>query len=91
MPGRMTGMWTERPDEDVNSDYTSTQSCEKSKMKLPGTFGACSAFSFLTRSPCSVTRVYGQEAESAAAAGGAAAVVGGAMPGLYSTPVSFLN
>lgn len=84
-------MLTERPDDDVNSERTRGRGCEKSKMKLPGTLGACSAFSFLTRSPCCVTRVYGQEAVSVPVLAGAGVVVGGAMPGLYSTPVSFLN
>lgn len=56
--------------------------------KASRTFGAFSAFSFLTSSPCWETRVYGQElgsdafAVEADAAGGAAAEVGGAMPGL---------
>lgn len=47
-----------------------------------GTLGAFSAFSFLTSSPCWVTRVNGQEAESVDGAGRAGAEVGGAMPGL---------
>lgn len=82
-------MLTEGPDDDVNSERTRGRGCEK--IKLPGTLGACSAFSFLTSSPCCVTRVYGQEAVSVPVVGEAGVVVGGAMPGLYSTPVSFLN
>lgn len=75
----------------MTSEYTSGQGYNESQIKLPATLGACSAFNFLTRSPCCVTRVYGQEAGSVPVVAGAGVAVGGAMPGLYSRPVSCLN
>lgn len=59
--------------------------------KMPFTFGACSAFNFLTSSPCWTTRLYGQDVKSEEEVGGAGVEAGGAMPGLYSTPVCCLN
>ena len=80
-------------DWDMQADWTngSGHVCQRvtdkytvSKLikKRPGTLGACSAFSFLTSSPCWATRACGQEEESACVLGGAGAEVGGDMPGL---------
>lgn len=63
---------------DTKSDWTEGGEHGKSLDKYPGTLGAFSPFSFLTRSPCWVTRVNGQEAESDEDEGGAGADVGGA-------------
>lgn len=57
------------------------------------TLGAFSDFSFLTTSPCSATRSYKleEDEELDGGDGEGEAWVGGAIPGLYSCPVSFLN
>lgn len=67
---------------DTKNDWTDGCGHCWSLDNYPGTLGAFSAFSFLTRSPCMVTRVKGQEEASGDDVVGAGAEVGGVMPGL---------